>query len=139
MRLRKFLSFLFTSVAAGLAAAFAVLMIKPQMLEPHNGGASTPAAPEQHTAAVFPTSGPVSYARAVARAAPSVVNIYTTKISAADQFEPGEVALQRQYFRRRHAPQRQDNRQNSLGSGVIVSPQDYLLTNNHIIEDAKQI
>lgn len=139
MRLRKALSFLFTSVVAGLAAAFAVLLIKPQMLEPQTGGGSPPAEPEQHSAAVFPASGPVSYARAVARAAPSVVNIYTTKLTTEDKLEPIDNALLRQYYGRRYSLQRQRHRQNSLGSGVIVSPEGYLLTNNHIVEDAKQI
>ncbi len=137
MRLRKFLSFLFTSVVAGLAATFAVLLIKPQMLEPQTGGGSPPVEPEQHSAAVFPASGPVSYARAVARAAPSVVNIYATKLTTEDKLEPIDNALLRQYYGRRYSRQR--HRQSSLGSGVIVSPEGYLLTNNHIVEDAKQI
>lgn len=137
MRLRKFLSFLFTSIVAGLAATFAVLLIKPQMLEPQTGGGLPPVEPAQRSATVFPASGPVSYARAVARAAPSVVNIYTTKLTTEDKLEPIDTALLRQYYGRRHSPQR--HRQNSLGSGVIVSPEGYLLTNNHIVEDAKQI
>jgi serine protease DegS len=107
------------------------------MLEPQTGGGSPPVEPEQHSAAVFPASGPVSYARAVARAAPSVVNIYATKLTTEDKLEPIDNALLRQYYGRRYSRQR--HRQSSLGSGVIVSPEGYLLTNNHIVEDAKQI
>ncbi len=137
MRLRKLLSFLITSVVAGLAAAFVVFLVNPRMLEPQNGDVSSPPQSQGASAAIFPDSGPVSYARAVARAAPSVVNIYTTKVGAADRLEPLDSPLSRQYHGDRYSVRRQ--RQNSLGSGVIVSPDGYLLTNNHIVEDAQQI
>ena len=80
----------------------------------------------------------VSYADAVARAKPAVVNIYTSKLVTERQHPLYNDPIFRRFFGLNQAPQRQ-RMQSSLGSGVIISPSGYVLTNNHVIADADQI
>ncbi|EJM11722.1 periplasmic serine protease, Do/DeqQ family [Pseudomonas sp. GM18] len=81
--------------------------------------------------------GPVSYADAVTTAAPSVVNLYTTKVVN----KPSHPLFEDPQFRRffgDNSP-KQKRMESSLGSGVIMSPEGYLLTNNHVTSGADQI
>ncbi len=82
--------------------------------------------------------GPVSYSDAVKKAQPSVVNIRSDKI-VTRQWHPilDDPFLQR-FFGMQGQPLQQ-RIQTSLGSGVIVSPEGYILTNNHVIDGADQI
>ncbi|WP_436872290.1 trypsin-like peptidase domain-containing protein [Acinetobacter haemolyticus] len=81
--------------------------------------------------------GVVSYNAAVKVAAPAVVNIFTTqKIK-----QPNHPLLIDPVFREffgNQIPQQPKN-ENSLGSGVIVRADGYILTNNHVIAQAEQI
>jgi serine protease DegS len=72
--------------------------------------------------------GVVSYATAVSRAAPAVVNIYTEK-QLANNLTP--------YYRRFNNSS--DSPQKTLGSGVIVDSSGLILTNNHVINSADRI
>lgn len=81
--------------------------------------------------------GPISYADAVTLAAPAVANLYTTKVvnkSSQAMFEDPQF---RRFFGD-NLP-RQRRWESSLGSGVIMSPEGYLLTNNHVTAGADQI
>ncbi|MBD1585675.1 Do family serine endopeptidase AlgW [Pseudomonas typographi] len=82
-------------------------------------------------------AGPVSYAGAVAAAAPAVANLYTTKQvnkAAHPLFEDPQF---RRFFGDNMPRQRRW--ESSLGSAVIMSPEGYLLTNNHVTAGAEQI
>ncbi len=79
-----------------------------------------------------------SWAEAVSRASPAVVNIYTSKVVRRPYHPLLDDPFYQQFFRRSPAPQR-ERIERSLGSGVIMSEDGYLLTNNHVIAGATEI
>src|SRR5690625_5463599 len=78
-----------------------------------------------------------SYADAVDRAAPAVVNIYTRKALEQRRHPLADHPLYRHL--QRHLEQPQQRQQSALGSGVIVDTRGYLLTNEHVIRGAEDI
>lgn len=121
---RSLLGFLTQSVIAGLALAFVIVYLWPSvnerfMRQPDvaNNVPATPAAP-------------VSYADAVDRAAPSVVSIYTRTVELQQVSPRLQKLLGSSYVSRA----RQD-----MGSGVLVSEDGYILTNNHVISQVQNI
>ncbi|WP_163649870.1 Do family serine endopeptidase [Modicisalibacter sp. 'Wilcox'] len=100
--------------------------------------APTRAAPELREAAPMKRgAGPVSYSTAVAVAAPAVVNVYSSRVVQREQHPLMSDPFFRQFFGK-DMPRRQ-RLLSSLGSGVIVSDEGYVLTNNHVIQGADQI
>lgn len=87
-----------------------------------------------------------SYAPVLKSVLPAVVNISSSKV-VRGQSESSEETMPffRQFFGGGDGegnfalPQPRDHREKSLGSGVIISPEGYLLTNNHVVDGATDV
>ncbi len=146
MAIRKSLSLLLQAITAGLAAAFLyILVVQPSLLNTSHHVVEikeSPASPAKPTPVALsdasPGSGPASYADAVARAMPAVVNVQTSKVITRRIHPLLNDPVFRQFFGNQFSGTRKEIK-TSLGSGVIVSPQGYILTNNHVISGADEI
>ena len=137
MVFRKLVGFLFQAITVGLVAAVVLLVLKPDLLRNESAVIEVREHPNGSTAK-SDWSGPVSYADAVERAAPAVVNVYTAKLITQPSHPLFNDPLFQYFFGDRYSGERQ-GLQTSLGSGVILSAQGYVLTNNHVIANADQI
>ena len=127
--------FLIKATVAGLAIAFVVLLLRPDLL-----GQKRPIVEileSQPSTTTGLGSGPVSYSAAVEAAAPAVVNVYTTKIVTERVSPLFSNPFFQEFFGEQFAPRQR--LESSLGSGVIVSDEGYILTNNHVVEGATGI
>lgn len=122
---------------SGLLAAALILVLFPSLLEKPATTHLTLNVPHQEVADRS-FEGPASYSSAVARAAPSVINIYTTKTVSRPRHPLLNDPFFRRFFNSGNFPQQQ-RMASSLGSGVIVDANGYILTNNHVVADADQI
>jgi Do/DeqQ family serine protease len=139
--MRKFWLLFSQAVTVLLAAYFVVATLKPEWLgrAPRMGlgwGSSAPVAgvvpvveAPSGQAAIAPAG---SYRAAAQKASAAVVSIATAK--AAPKNERMNDPWFRFFF-----GDRQQEQQSGLGSGVIVSPNGYILTNNHVVEGADEI
>lgn len=139
MNLRRASVFLAEAIVIALAVAFIIILIlRPEILTQR----AVVEIKESPAPALTQGSGNaqvvLSYSQAAEMAAPSVVNIYTTKL-IEQQHSP---FLNDPFFRRffgDNLPESDKRLENSLGSGVIVSANGYVLTNNHVIAEADEI
>ena len=118
--LREYLQSLLWPAVAGVLGAFIVLdlwILDPSVTPRKEAGTS-------------------SYHEAVARATPSVVNIYTAKLVNTRRNPALNDPLLRRFLGPAAGRQRIER---SLGSGVILSDEGHIITNNHVIADADAI
>jgi serine protease DegS len=81
--------------------------------------------------------GPVSYTDAVKLASPAVANLYSTKVVSRPIHPLFEDPEFRSFFGDNLPQQRR--MESSLGSAVIMSPEGYLLTNNHVVAGSEHL
>lgn len=118
--MREFFISLFWPTLAGVLAAIIVLdqWVLPEPTARQAGGPAN------------------SYSEAVARATPSVVNIYTAKLVDSGRSPRFNDPLLRRFL---GAAGRRQRVERSLGSGVILTAEGHIITNNHVIADADAI
>ena len=108
-RLKSALLFLLQSIVAGLAVAFIVVLVRPDLL------------PSLRPA---DTGGPASYADAVDASAPSVVTVVSRRLVPGEPDPSGRTRFRVN---------------TSFASAVIIDPDGYLVTNWHVVVDAAEI
>jgi serine protease DegS len=136
-QLGRGLTFIAGSVVGGLALAFIIVALRPDLIRRGPaGGAVRPASVAERAVPVTATRGParVTYAAAVQRAAPAVVNIYTARV-VTYRIDPSPLG---ELFGN-VLPQYRQRTERSLGSGVIVDDGGHIVTNYHVIANAGAI
>ena len=129
--MRKFWLLFSQTVTVLVAAFFVVATLKPQWLnrQPSLNSISVIEAP----ASSGQRSAGVGFSAAAKLASAAVVSINTSK-AAAKNPHAGDP-----WFKFFYGDQGREEPQAGLGSGVIISPAGYILTNNHVIEGADEI
>jgi len=127
------------AVTVALALLFVVMTLKPEWLPHSSMGLSNtlPAPtflPPAPVVAAPASAVAVGFTAAARRATPAVVSIVASKMSKRRQ-NTEDPHFRFFFGDEPNAPQNQIG----LGSGVIVSPEGYLLTNNHVIDGADEI
>ena len=111
-KLKQILIFLTQSVVVGLAAAFLVVLLRPELLPAIDlaGSKATPA----------------SFADAIDLSAPAVASVYTRKLQRlSDSPENAEIG--------------RSQLSTSIGSAVVIDAEGYLVTNFHVVAGATEI
>jgi Do/DeqQ family serine protease len=129
------------AVTVALAVLFVVTTLKPEWLArrpetPAPPVAALPPAPVIQPVALSPAAAVTSYSAAARRATPAVVSITASKAPAR---RPNANDPWFQFFFGERSRQMPQEPQVGLGSGVIVSGDGYLITNNHVIAEANDI
>ncbi len=141
------LTFVAGSVVGGLALAFLIVAMRPDLIRGRGALKAAPsAAPAAAAAAAAPTTAAaaaaaapasvpvrVSYADAVQRAAPAVVNVYTDRV-VTERLSPSLGELFGEFL-----PRYRQRVERTLGSGVIVDDKGHIVTNHHVIANAESI
>ena len=107
--MKSALLFLLQSIVAGLAVAFIVVLVRPELL------------PSLRS---LEASGPASYADAVDATAPSVVTVVTRRLVPGEPDSSGRTRFRVN---------------TSFASAVIIDADGYLVTNWHVVVDATDI
>ena len=133
--LRKFWLLFAQACTLCLAALFVVATLRPDLLPRTNGRTGSVIVTQEATTPVV-GARVATYADATKKAMPAVVNIYTSK-EVRSRNPLADDPMFRRYFP--DFDRGATARQTSLGSGVIVASEGYVLTNHHVIQGADDI
>ncbi|MGK2941038.1 MAG: trypsin-like peptidase domain-containing protein, partial [Immundisolibacter sp.] len=129
---RNLARYLLQAAVFGAAVGVAITLLLPRSPSPPP---ATVIAPPVATGVQAPPVN--SFAPAVERAAPAVVNIYSTKVITRGYNPLLDDPLFQRFFGR--APVPRQRLESSLGSGVVLDGRGYIVTNHHVIADADEI
>jgi serine protease DegS len=130
-RLGRGLTFVVGSVVGGLALAFVIVAVRPDLIR--RGGAPVIPTMPAVSSPDLPAPARVTYSAAVQRAAPSVVNVYTARL-VRERVAPTLGELFGEFL-----PRYRQRIERSLGSGVIVDESGHIVTNHHVIANAESV
>ena len=137
-----------------LAGAIAAAALTASLVTINHDSVAQPAAAAVQSAAPRSASSPGSFADVIETVSPAVVNIMISKVEQAqptgfDLSEPGAQRGQRgqqfpfdEFFGRffdQPNQQRRERRTEGQGSGFIIDPSGYIVTNNHVADGADKI
>jgi serine protease DegQ len=128
------------TVTVMLAALFIVATLKPEWLSDSRVGSLVDTVSLKESSYDGQLS-PGSYHEAVKRSMPAVVNIFSSKSATKPKprkgTNPNSADPLFKFFFGDQPPEEEPSA--SLGSGVLVSPEGYVLTNHHVISGADDI
>ena len=125
------------TVTLGVAVLFVVSTLKPEWLGKQGGASTSVVSLQESPLATAPAIPTTSFRDAAKKALPSVVHIFTSQKIKQRRNPLFDDPVFRHFFG--DNPEGNAPKPSGLGSGVIVSPKGYVLTNFHVVEAADQI
>ncbi len=122
-------------LVAGLLIASGLQWTSPSGAEDYTG--------DTHVTTTAPSAIPSSFAELVDKLSPTVVNVKVTKVEKATFRGRGTPEGQSEeffgHFFKQMPQMPRNHRTHGAGSGVIISQDGYILSNNHVVEGAKEV